>query len=405
MTSQHHTRRTLDRRTLGRTSLLLALGVAAALTLGACTKPEAKAAAEAAPTATQADWGALSDGTKVEAVELKNAKGVSARIITYGAALQNLIVPDRTGKAEDIVIGYDTIEGWEKTPGYTNVTVGRYANRIAKGKFAIDGKAYTLAINNPPNALHGGVKGWDKRNWTIKNVSSADGTASVTLQYVSADMEEGYPGTVTAEVTYALDNNNDLTISYKATTDKPTIINLTNHGLYNLGGIPATRPATDAWLKIESDAILPVDKTLIPTGKEMPVKGTPFDFTAPALVSERVTSTDPQIVIGNNGIDHNYNIRGGLTPEPKLAVTLEDKVSGRAMTISTTEPGVQMYTGNFLDGTVAGKGGQKLTKYQAIAFETQHYPDSPNQPAFPTTRLDPGQTFTSKTVEHFYTIP
>ena len=388
--------------------IALVAGLSVLMALGACSKPAEKAetasAMAGATTATRMPFGVLSDGTQVEMVELKNSKGITARLITYGAAIQSLMVPDRDGKAADIVIGYDNIEGYEKTPNYTNVTVGRYANRIAKGKFTLDGKTYTLPINNAPNSLHGGTKGWDKNNWTIKDVKSGGDTSSVTFTLTSPDGDQGYPGKVVAEVTYSLNENNDLTVSYKATTDKPTVINMTNHGLFNLGGIPATRPATDAMLTIQSDAILPVDKTLIPTGKEMPVKGTPFDFTTPALVSERVTSKDPQIVIGNGGIDHNYVIRGGVTPTPKLAVTLEDKTSGRGMTISTTEPGIQMYTGNFLDGTVAGKGGQKLVKYQAIAFEAQRYPDSPNHPDFPTTRLDPGQTYTQTTVHHFYVV-
>jgi aldose 1-epimerase len=372
--------------------------------LGACSKPAEKAEAAGSVTATRGEFGALIDGTKIESVELKNSKGLSVKLITYGAAMQNLMVPDRDGKAADIVIGYDDIKGFETTPNYTNVTVGRYANRIAKGKFSLDGKEYTLPINNKPNSLHGGEKGWDKLVWTIKDVKTAGDSASVTFALTSPDGDQGYPGTVKAEVTYTLNENNDLSFTYSATTDKPTVVNMTNHGLYNLGGIPATRSALDADLKIESDAILPVDKDLIPTGKEMPVKGTPFDFTTMSHIAERVTSKDPQIIIGNQGIDHNYNIRGGLTAQPKLAVTTEDKVSGRGMTISTTEPGIQMYTGNFLDGTIVGKGGQSLVKYQALAFEAQRYPDSPNHPDFPTTRLDPGQTYTQTTVEHFYTI-
>jgi aldose 1-epimerase len=376
----------------------------AALTIAlvACSKPVTKEVTLEGPQATRVAWGKLADGTPIEAVELKNSKGVSARVITYGATLQDLIVPDREGKGADIVIGYDDIEGYEKTPNYTGVTVGRYANRIAQGKFSLDGKTYALAKNNNgTNHLHGGVKGWDKRVWVIKSVGQAEGAASVTLAYVSPDGEEGYPGTVSAEVTYSLNDSNDLTVSYKATTDKPTIINLTNHSLFNLGGVPVTRSALDAYVTIESDAILAVDKTLIPSG-ELAVKGTPFDFTKPGLVSERVTDTHPQIVIGNQGIDHNYIIRGGVTASPKLAVTIEDKVTGRGMTIATTEPGIQMYTGNFLDGTIAGKGGQKLVKYQAVAFEAQRFPDSPNHPAYPTTRLNPGETYTQTTVHHFY---
>jgi aldose 1-epimerase len=401
MANTHHTPRHTHAFASRLTGLSVASVLGMTLMLSGCSKPTETATT----TATRAEWGALTDGTKVEAVELKNSKGVSARIITYGATLQDLLVPGKDGKPADIVIGYDTIEGYEKTPNYTGVTVGRYANRIAKGKFSIDGKAYTLAINNAPNSLHGGVKGWDKRNWTIKDVKSGADGASVTLTYTSPDGEEGFPGTVIAEVTYTLNDSNDLAISYKATTDKPTVVNMTNHSLFNLGGVPVTRPATDATVKLESDAILPVDASLIPTGKELPVKGTPFDFTTPGLISERVISKDPQIVIGNQGIDHNFIIRGGVTATPKLAVTIEDKTSGRGMTISTTEPGVQMYTGNFLDGTIAGKGGQKLVKYQAVAFEAQRYPDSPNHPAFPTTRLNPGETYTQTTVHHFYTLP
>lgn len=379
-------------------------GLSALALLTACSQEAKVDDTQAADvSAVRSDWGALSDGSTVEAVELKNSKGVSARIITYGATLQALNVPGKDGTPADIVIGYDTIEGYEKTPNYTGVTVGRYANRIAKGKFTLDGKEYSLAINNTPNALHGGPTGWDKRNWAIKEVKSEGDNAFVTLTYTSADMEEGYPGTVTTEVTYALNENNDLTVSYKATTDKPTVVNLTNHSLFNLGGVPVTGSSLNTYLTIESDAILAVDKNLIPTG-ELKVAGTPFDFTSPALIAERVTSTHPQVVIGNQGIDHNYIIRGGVTAEPKLAVTLEDKTSGRGMKILTTEPGIQMYTGNFLDGSIAGKGGQKLVKYQAVAFEAQKYPDSPNQPTFPSTRLDPGQTYTQTTVHHFYVV-
>ena len=387
---------------------LSALSLGAMLTLSACDNKAAKtdsaATATAGVTAVRGDFGKLSDGTAIESVTLKNTKGITLKLITYGAAMQSLMVPDKAGTPADIIIGYDSIEGYEKTPNYTNVTVGRYANRIAGGHFTLDGKQFTTPLNDKTNTLHGGPKGWDKHVWAIKDVQQGADSASVTFTLTSPDGDEGFPGTVVAEVTYTLNENNDVAISYKATTDKPTVINLTNHGLYNLGGIPAARLATDAELKIESDAILPVDKALIPTGKEMPVKGTPFDFTSPAVVTDRVKMSDPQITLANGGIDHNYTIRGGVTSTPKLAVTLEDKTSGRGMTISTTEPGIQMYTGNFLDGKIVGKGGQSLTKYQAIAFEAQRYPDSPNHPAFPTTRLDPGQTYTQTTVQHFYTV-
>lgn len=389
---------------------VMAASLVAFLALGACSNKTADSGAASTSTAsgvtaTRTPWGALSDGTKIEMVELKNSKGMTVRLITYGATMQSLLTPDRAGKPSDIVIGYDSIEGYEKTPNFTNVTVGRYANRIANGQFTLDGKTFHLPQNDGTNTLHGGTTGWDKHVWAIKAVTQDANGASVTFAYTSPDGEMGFPGTVNAEVTYSLNENNDLTISYHATTDKPTVINLTNHGLYNLGGIPPVRPATDAMLKIESDAILPVDKKLIPTGKEMPVKGTAFDFTTANKISANIAKGDPQIDIGHGGIDHNYIIRGGTTAEPKLAVTLEDPASGRGMTISTTEPGVQMYTGNFLDGTVPGKGGKVLNKYDAVAFETQRYPDSPNNPAFPSARLDPGQTYTQITVEHFYTLP
>ncbi|MFT3996857.1 MAG: aldose epimerase family protein [Asticcacaulis sp.] len=357
-----------------------------------------------AATAKTESFGKLSDGTEVKAIVLKNAKGVTARIISYGATLQALTTPDRAGKTADIVIGYDDLKGYVDTPQYTGVTVGRYANRIAKGKFKIDGKEYTLATNNNGNHLHGGLKGWDKVNWTVKDVKSggAAGAASVTFTYTSPDGEEGYPGTVKAEVTYSLSETNDLTVSYKATTDKPTVINLTNHSLFNLGGVNSGRSALDASLQLEADGYLPTDAVAIPYGNIAPVKGTPFDFTKPAVINSRVRDArDPQILIGL-GIDHNYVLRGGVTKTPRLAVTLTDAKSGRGMKILTTEPGIQMYTGNFLDGKVPGKGGQVTRMGDAVAFEAQHFPDSPNQPSFPTTRLNPGETYTQTTVHHLF---
>ncbi len=359
-----------------------------------------------ATTATTADFGTMADGTVIKAVTLKNSHGVSARLISYGATLQSLWTPDRAGKSADIVIGFDTLDGYVNTPGYTNVTVGRYANRIANATFSLDGQTYHVTANEAPNMLHGGAKGFDKHAWTVAHVDAggAGKPASVTFAYTSADGEEGFPGTVKVEVTYALNENNDLTISYKATTDKPTVINLTNHGLFNLGGIPATRPATEALLKLEADSYMPTDAAAIPTGEIKPVKGTVFDFTKPAVISSRVRdTTDAQIAIGH-GFDHNVLIRGGLTKTPKLAVTLSDAITGRGMQILTTEPGIQFYSGNFLDGKTVTKGGHVLLRGDAVAFEAQHYPDSPNHPDFPTTRLDPGQTYTQVTVHHFYTV-
>jgi aldose 1-epimerase len=382
-----------------------ALSLTTLVGLSACSQLPAPDQASAALSASRTSFGTLSNGAKVEAVTLKNAAGMSATLISYGATVQSLRFPDKQGNAADLVVGYDTLAGYETTPGFTNVTVGRYANRIAKGTFALDGKQYALSQSEPPNTLHGGSVGWDKRNWVVKSVEQTADKASVTFTLTSPDGDQGFPGTVVADVTYELNNNNDLTIRYGATTDKPTVVNLTYHSMLNLSGIPAKGLATDAELTIESDAILPVNDTLIPTGQPLPVAGTPFDFRTPANVTQRARATHPQLALANGGIDHNYILRGGKTATPKPAVTFEDRQSGRGLKIATTEAGMQVYTGNFLKGEIVGKGGQRLTKYQSISFEAQGYPDSPNQPAFPSTRLDPGQNYAQTTVFHFYQLP
>ncbi|HWU49548.1 MAG TPA: aldose epimerase family protein [Asticcacaulis sp.] len=362
------------------------------------------AAPSLAATATQGAFGKLADGTAIQSVTLKNSHGLSARIITYGAMWQSMMVPDRNGKMADVILGYDTIGEYVARNQYSGMTVGRYANRIAKGQFSLDGKSYQLAINNPPNALHGGPTGFEVRVWKIVNVDQggAGKPASVTLKYVSADGEEGYPGTMTTDVTYSLNDNNDLTISYKATTDAPTVVNLTNHALFNLEGVESGRSALDATAQIEADTYLPTDKTAIPTGGCVTVKGTAFDFTKPAVINTRAhDGKDPQVLIGT-GIDHNFCLRDGETKTPKLAVTMLDSHSGRGMKILTTEPGIQFYTGNFLDGLTPGKGGVTTRQGDGVAYEAQHFPDSPNHPDYPSTRLDPGQTYTQTTVHHFF---
>jgi aldose 1-epimerase len=358
-----------------------------------------------AATATTSDFGTRADGGKVTAITLKNAHGLTARILTQGAMWQSMMVPDRKGRMADVILGYDKLAQYESNNFYSGDTVGRYANRIKAGKFSIDGHDYQLAQNNNGNALHGGPGGFWSKNWTVEHVDAGGKgkPAAVTLKYVSPDGEEGYPGTMTVLVTYSLNDNDDVTISYKATTDKPTVVNLTNHALFNLGGVNSGRSALDAAVKVEADTYLPTNEVAIPTGVMKPVKGSPFDFTKPTVINSVVRDArDPQILIGL-GIDHNFDIRGGVTAKPKLAVTAVDEQSGRGMTISTTEPGIQFYTGNFLDGKVPGKGQQTMRMGDGIAFEAQHYPDSPNEPSFPTTRLDPGQTYTQVTVHHFYT--
>jgi aldose 1-epimerase len=328
----------------------------------------------------------------VEAVTLRASNGISARIISYGATLQALLLPDRAGRSADVVLGYDTLADYVARPQFFGSTVGRYANRIAGARFTLDGKTYSLAANNGPNSLHGGTKGFDKVVWTIAEIKSG-AVASVTLTYVSRGGEEGYPGTLTSSVTYSLDDNRTLTTSYEATTDEPTIVNLTNHSLFNLAGVPADRSILDHRLLVNAESYTPVDATLIPTGELRSVAGTPFDFRQSTAIGARIRdASDAQIAIGR-GYDHNFVLRGGVTSTPKLAARVEDPISGRVVELFTTEPGVQVYTGNFLDGTTAGKSRVVYRQGDGLALEPQKFPDSPNHAAFPSARLDPGQTY------------
>ena len=345
-----------------------------------------------AAEATREPFGTTPDGVVVEAVTLRASDGISARVLSYGATLQALLLPDRMGDLADVVLGYDNLADYVAKPQFFGSTVGRYANRIAGARFALDGKTYTLAANNGPNALHGGTRGFDKVVWTVTEVESGP-VASVTLTYKSRDGEEGYPGTLTASVTYSLDENRTLTTRYEATTDRPTIVNLTNHSLFNLAGVPAHRSVLDHRLMVNADSFTPVDATLIPTGELRSVAGTPFDFRFSTVIGARIRdATDAQIAIGR-GYDHNFVLRGGVTPTPKLAARVEDPASGRVVELHTTEPGVQVYTGNFLDGTITGKSSVVYRQGDGLALEPQKFPDSPNHAAFPSARLDPGQTY------------
>jgi len=290
------------------------------------------------------------------------------------------------------VLGYDDLASYIAKPQFFGSTVGRYANRIARATFTLDGKTYSLAANDGPNALHGGKKGFDKAVWTIAEVKGGP-VASVTLTYVSADGEEGYPGTLKVSVTYALADDRTLTTRYEATTDKPTVVNLTNHSLFNLSGVGSGRSILDQRLMVNADEYTPVDGTLIPTGERRAVAGTPFDFRNAAVIGARIRdASDTQIAIGR-GYDHNFVLRGGVTETPKLAARLEDPISGRVVELFTTEPGVQVYSGNFLDGTTIGKSHVIYRQGDGLALEPQKFPDSPNQPAFPSARLDPGKTY------------
>ncbi len=352
-----------------------------------------------AATASRAPFGKLADGTPVEAVTLTNSKGMTVRIMTQGATIQELIVPDRNGNKDDVALGYDTAAEYLAKPQYFGASIGRYANRIAKGKFTLDGKTYTLATNDGPNHLHGGLKGFDKRMWKIDSVSSG-ATAQVVMSYVSADMEEGYPGELHASVTYALNDNNELHITYNATTNKPTVVNLTNHNFFNLAGLKAGKDVQDERLTLDATRFTPVDKTLIPTGKIAAVAGTPLDFRKPTAIGAHLRDGRfDQIQIGR-GIDHNFII-DGAPGTMRHAARLEDPSSGRVLDLLVTSPALQVYSGNFLDATVTGKGGRTYRQTDALVMEPQVYPDAPNHPDFPSARLDPGKTYTNAFIYRF----
>jgi aldose 1-epimerase len=359
------------------------------------------AAAQAADVRREA-FGTLPGGQSVEVITLSNSHGMKASILSYGAILQSLAVPDRTGKVEEVTLGYSDMRGYLTAPNYFGATVGRYANRIKGGRFSIDGHGYTLATNNGPNALHGGVQGFDKRLWSVERVSDGD-IASVVLRYVSADGEEGYPGKLTVTATYSLNEANELSVEYTATTTKPTIVNITNHSFFNLAGEAAQRSIYDEILTIPADATTPVDATLIPTGELRPVEGTPFDFRRPTVIGARIRDgRDPQIVVGQ-GYDENFVIARGVSEKPRLHARLEDPATGRIMDILSNQPGVQLYTGNFLDGTAIGRSGHAYRQGDGIALEPQVFPDTPNQPAFGSARLNPGQTYRNVIVYRFST--
>jgi aldose 1-epimerase len=336
--------------------------------------------------------GTLKDGTAIEAITLSNGKGVSAQILTYGATLHTLKGPDRSGQIADVLLGYDDAESYDEKPNYWGATIGRYANRVAGARFTLDGKSYTLPANDKTNSLHGGGKGFDKQVWRV--VSATGGpVAKLVLALTSPDGDAGYPGKLDVTVTYSLDEKNDLTIAFAATTDKPTVINMTNHAIFNLAGEGSPGGATGHLMTIPAAAYTPVDAKLIPTGELRPVTGTVFDFRKPRLVAEGIRDgRDEQIRFGQ-GYDHNFALDKGLTATPQLAARLEDPQSGRVLEVLTTEPGIQFYTGNFLDGTFLGKGGHLYRMGDGIALEPQKFPDSPNHPSFASARVDPGKPY------------
>jgi aldose 1-epimerase len=343
-------------------------------------------------------------GVPVQAVVLTNGAGTKVRIVAYGAAVQELDVGDRDGRSADVVLSYPDMTGFLEKPQYFGATVGRYANRIAKASFSLDGHRYDLPKNNGENSLHGGTRGFDKVLWTVSAVTSGT-EASATFTYVSPDGDQGFPGELTASVIYALNDRNELITRYRATTTKPTIVNLTHHGYFNLAGASSGRDVMGHRLTIVADRYAPTDAELIPTGELRPVAGTAFDFRTPHLVGERVHDGRESQLVMARGYDHNFVLNGGTTASPRLVARLEDPVSGRVMELSTTEPGLQFYSGNFLDATSAGKDGFVYRQGDALCLEPQRFPDTPNQPAFGSARLDPGQVYRHVSIYRFTSAP
>jgi len=342
-------------------------------------------------------FGKMPDGTPVDIYTLTNANGMEARITTYGGAVVSLTAPDRHGKFADVVLGMDTLEGYRSQANFFGALIGRYGNRIGHAQFTLDGRTYHLPNNDNGNTLHGGPDGFDKKIWHATEARAADGP-SLELTYVSKDGEAGFPGTLSAKVVYTLTNKNELKIDYTATTDKPTVVNLTNHSYFNLKGA-GEGTVLEHQVMINADRFTPVDGTLIPTGELRAVKDTPFDFTKATAIGERIGQNDQQLKFGN-GYDHNFVLNRNHDGLTKGAEVYEP-ASGRVLEVWTSEPGLQFYTGNFLDGKIHGKGGKAYPFRGAFCMETQHFPDSPNKPKFPSTELKPGATYRTETVYRF----
>jgi aldose 1-epimerase len=345
-------------------------------------------------------FGALDDGTVVHRWTLTGEAGMNVRVLTYGGIVQSVELPGEDGRPVGLALGLATLDAYvaDNRP-YFGALVGRYANRIAGGRFRVDGRACQVPVNDPPNSLHGGPEGFDKRVWSAAD-ASGPGEAAVELAYTSPDGEMGFPGTLAVWVRYSVGPGNELRIRYRASSDAPTVVNLTNHTYFNLAG-EAAGPVGDHLLQLHADHYTPTDATSIPTGELAPVAGTPFDFTSPHPIGERIDADDQQLAFGG-GYDHNFVLRGPPGPDGLAPVArVEDPASGRVLEVATSEPGVQLYTGNHLDGTLVGAGGVAYGPRAGFALETQHFPDSPNRPGFPSTVLRPGEVWRSATVYRF----
>jgi len=364
----------------------------------ACMSEETSKTSDATKrSVVRAPFGVLPTGDSVHVFTLTNANGLELQVIDYGGLVISLRTPDRTGALGDIVLGYDRLDGYLASTPYFGALVGRYANRIARGRFTLGDTAYTLAVNNGVNSLHGGLKGFDKVMWRAEPTSDSS-SVGVVLRYTSLDGEEGYPGTLGVQVTYTLTDRNEFAIDYLATSDKATPVNLTQHSYFNLAGDGAG-DVLGHLVSIDADAFTPVDTTLIPTGVLQPVAGTPFDLRTPVAIGARINEADAQLTIAG-GFDHNFVINRKATALVHAARVVEP-TSGRTLDVETTEPGIQFYTGNFLDGSITGKRGHVYGRRHGFCLETQHFPDSPNQPAFPSTILRPGEEYRSRTVYTF----
>ena len=385
------------KKTLGISAIIgITIGLGLVLSTGCATKK--CCSLKAGSPIVGEPFGTAPDGTPVAIYTLRNTDGMTARIMTYGGIVQSLNVPDKNGYFGDVVLGYDTLDGYLTNSPYFGALIGRYGNRIAKGHFTLNGKTYTLAVNNGSNALHGGLKGFDKVVWKVVHAENTPKGPQLELSYTSPDGEEGYPGTLKVTALYTITRDNGLRLDYTATTDQATVVNLTQHSYFNLAG---HGDALGHVVYINADKYTPVDSTLITTGELRPVAGTPFDFRKPATIGSRVNASDEQIKFGG-GIDHNWIINHPLG-ELGLDARVTEPTTGRVMEVWSTEPGLQFYCGNFLDGTIQGKGGQVYPYRGTVVMEPQHYPDSPNKANFPTTELKPGETYHNVIIYKFGT--
>jgi aldose 1-epimerase len=380
-------------------SAVLLLLAVAVLTSGAVST----AARHTAPTISKAPFGSTAEGA-VDLYTLTNSNGVEVKIMTYGGIIQSVRVPDRRHHFENVTLGFDNLPDYVAKSPYFGCITGRYANRIAKGQFTLDGVTYQLPINNPPNSLHGGFVGFDKHIWATTEIHGDD-SVGLRMTFTSPDGDQGYPGTLVAQVVYTLTNDDEIRMDYRATTDKATIVNLTNHAYWNLAG-EGSGAIYDHELRLNADHYTPVDSTLIPTGAIDPVAGTPMDFTKTTPIGDRIRDGFPQLVIGR-GYDHNWVLNRPSPTDTSLiqAAHVHEPTSDRILDIYTTEPGIQFYSGNFLDGTLVGTSGHMYRQGDGFALETQHYPDSPNHANFPSTVLRPGQVYATTTIYKFSSGP